>query len=264
MKSLLLWNFKAAFSWKGLEFQDFRAYSYGDDAKYIDWWTSSREGTTVIRRYREEKEAHILCIADMTASLNFWDTLKQTLMQEVIELLWEVSLGSGESFGWYKLFQTKKEYIVPKKSSLSLYEFQKNNKTPLRDISKPLSLDFLLKNPLKRSIVFVLSDTLLLDDVSFKIAAQKHDIIFISLASHFENTLEGEWISLLRWKTGSRWINLDDLEKKKLYQEERKKMQKEFQTKLQKWKIESIFLDETSSLFSEFLALMQRREHKKR
>ena len=71
-------------------------------------------------------------------------------------------------------------------------EFQKKYKHLPRDHTNPLSVDFLLKNPLKRSIIFILSDTHSLDEISFKIAAQKHDIIFVSLASHFENTLEGE------------------------------------------------------------------------
>lgn len=92
MKSLLLGNFKAAFSGKGIEFQDFRVYTYGDDAKYIDWATSSREGTTVIRRYKEEKEAHILCIADISSSLSFSQGVKQKLLTDTIELIGEISL----------------------------------------------------------------------------------------------------------------------------------------------------------------------------
>lgn len=71
MQSLFLGNFKAAFSGKGIEFQDFRAYSHGDDARYIDWLTSSREGTTVMRRYTEEKQADILCIFDFKASCEY-------------------------------------------------------------------------------------------------------------------------------------------------------------------------------------------------
>jgi hypothetical protein len=53
-----------------------------------------------------------------------------------------------------------------------------------------LSLDFLLKTPIKRSVVFIMSDTMNIDEKSFKHAAIKHDIIFIHVSSYFENKLK--------------------------------------------------------------------------
>ena len=264
MKSLLLGNFKAVFSGKGLEFQDFRAYTYGDDARYIDWATSTREGTTLIRRYQEEKDAPILCIVDMTTSLDFIDgELKQKCMSEVIKLLWHVSLGSGESFGGYKLYQENHIYIPARKTPLSLAELEKKYSQNLRDIHQSLDIWFLLKKPLKRSIIFILSDSMNLDMRSFKIAALKHDIIFVSLASHFENTLEWKGIYRMQGKKDGFALDLDDLWKKQRYQEHRKEQQKSFQNELRKNKIDCIFLDETSSIVSNFLSLMYAREHKK-
>jgi hypothetical protein len=69
-------------------------------------------------------------------------------------------------------------------------EFHKNQE--LLDISP-------LMNPkLKRSIIFILSDSMNIGEKSFKSACKKHDIIYIFMSSHFEDTLSDDGISLMR------------------------------------------------------------------
>ncbi len=259
MNSLFAGNFKAAFSGKGIEFQDFREYSYGDDAKYIDWLTSSREWTTIMRRYREEKQWNILCIADNRESLMFWNWEKRNLLQEVVHVLYHASSSNGESFGWYILDEMGETYIPPKKNPVNLYALEKLSVYP-RKISETLSIDFVMKNKLKRSIIFILTDSMNIDEKSFKIAALKHDIIFVHISSHFENTLEWDGISSLRWE--NRWVAIDlwDSEKKQIYIDKRKQKLSDFSIRLKRLWIDSIYLDEYSSIFATFLWLMKLRE----
>jgi hypothetical protein len=61
-----------------------------------------------------------------------------------------------------------------------------------RKNSEVLSLNFIMKNPIKRSVLFVMSDSMIIDEKSFKLAAMRHDIVFVHVSSHFENTLDGE------------------------------------------------------------------------
>ena len=259
MNSLFIWNFKAAFSWKGIEFQDFREYSYGDDAKYIDWSVSSREQSTIIRRYREEKQWNILCVVDMWDSLSYSAWVKQWIYREVLALLYHGSKLSWESFGWYVLDNLWSSFIPASKTPIWYHKLDKLSKS-YRDSRNALRLSFMMKNPMKRSVVFVVSDSLNIDEKSFKLAALKHDVVYVHVSSNFENTLDGKWISRLRWFT--RWFSIDlDDEKKRLeYALKRKEKLDNFSKKLKKYWVDSIFLDEDTSIFAEFLKLMKRRE----
>jgi len=261
MNGLFAWNFKAAFAGKWIEFQDFREYTSGDDAKYIDWLTSSREGTVVMRRYREEKQGDILCVLDMTESLYFeWNEVKMEVLNEVLELVSTASIGSGESFGGIIIWDDSSEFIPAQKSMLALYKLRKYKEVPPRSIKSVWTLKNLTKYNLKRSIVFVISDSLHIDEQSFRLAAIKHDIVYVHISSYFENTLEWKWMSHLRGRSKSLAIDLDDENIKKTYKAERENQLKNFSRRLKQLGVDSIFLDEKKSVFAEFLYLMKRRE----
>lgn len=257
MNSLFMWNFKATFHGKWIEFQDFREYHYGDDAKHIDWLASSREGNTVMRRYREEKKWNILVIVDERASLYFWEE-KIQLCQDIIELLYNATISSGEAFWGYSLDANGVRYTTPVKDMTALYKL-KSFSGKSRKTSTKLSLDFLMKNPIKKSIIFVISDNLNLDEKSFKIAAQKHDIVYIHISSHFENSLQWKGIRQLRFWKYSFNLNLDDTKKVEDYIAWRKQEKQDFSKKLENIWMSSLFLDESSSLMAEFLKFMKQR-----
>lgn len=260
MNSLFMGNFKAAFAGKGIEFQDFREYTPEDDAKYIDWLTSSREGTTVMRRYREEKEWNILVIADSTESLDFQWWLKKKLQLEVIELLSWASLGSGEAFGWYVIWRDEWKYIPPKKNLTSLYKFKRYTSILPRWYKSKFDISELSKRKWKKSIIFIVSDSLDIDEKSFRIVALQHDLIYVHLSTHFENTLSWSWLQILKGKSLKLWVDLDDVKAKEIYINKRTEQLQEFSRKVQKIWADSIFIDELSSLYAEFLKLMKRRE----
>lgn len=258
MNSLFLWNFKAAFHGKWIEFQDFREYTQNDDAKYIDWLTSSREGTTIMRRYREEKQGNILCSVDVTSSLFFQKEKKQVII-ELINLLHRATLSSGESFGWYIIDSKGNQYIPPKKTHIPLYKLLQFSSHPRR-IDTLLNIDFLARPLQKRSVVFIISDSLEVDRKSFKVVSEKHDIIYIHISSVFENTLEGIGLTELRWQDHCLGIDLDNWELRQKYIEARKTSMMNFSQELKSIWIDSVFLDESKSLLSELLKLMDRRK----
>lgn len=260
MNSLFMGNFKAAFSGKGIEFQGFREYSYGDDARYIDWSVSSREQSTVIRKYREEKQWNILCVFDIRESTNYGEGVKKKLYQEILALLFQASKLSGGNFGGYILDADGEHYTHPKKSEISLHQLEKLSEK-YKQNNTVLSLDFLLKNPMKRSVIFVVSDNLNIDEKSFRQSALKHDVVFVHISSHFENTLEWQWISRLQTSQNfSLSIDLDDEKKRKIYKKKRQEKLLTFSQTLKKYKIDSVFIDEGKSIFTEFLKLMKQRE----
>lgn len=261
ISSLFIGNFKAAFSGRWIEFQDFREYSPGDDAKYIDWATSSREWITVMRRYREEKQWAVLCAIDVSESLKFGEeSIKNNLIEDIVSLLWYASFWSGASFWGYILAGEDIKYIHPKKDKTVLYKILEIDDIQARPFDREFSLEKLVNQKISRKVVFVISDSLNVDMKSFSITALKHDLVYIHISTHFENTLEWSGISLLKWKRNIFWINLAQEDKKKLYHEKRKDKLEKFSKELQKHNIDTVFLDETSNIFWEFLKLMKSRE----
>lgn len=258
MNSLFVWNFKASFAGKWVEFQDFREYSPWDDAKYIDWARSSMESSLVMRRYKEEKSSDIYCYLDIRESLDFHAGVKKKLLLSVTEFLYAASIASSEKFGWFIDRWYWVTYVNPSRNPQSLHQlYNFTSEGYSSDMS--LRISSLMNPKLKRSIIFVVSDSMNIDEKSFKAASMKHDLVYIYISSHFEDTLSDTGVSLLRWQGWNIAIDLSDTEKKKEYALLRVTQKKDFSSRLSKMWIDSMFLSERSSLQWEFLKLMKQR-----
>ncbi len=263
MESLFIGNFKAAFSWRWIEFQDFREYSPSDDAKYIDWARSTQEWTTIMRRYREDKEGTIFTIIDNSETLYYWkNNEKITLVLEIIDLLGRASIQSWENFWWYILSEDKNHFITPKKSITGMHELQNFWDFELRSSRNALSLKQFVKKSMKRSVIFILSDSLNIDEKSFKMLSLKHDVVYIHISSDFENTLMWNGLEIFKSSRFKLWIDLSNNTKKQEYKEKRAQKLKAFQKSMHTIWIDTLFLNEKSSLFAEFLKLMKRKEQR--
>ena len=59
------------FKGHGLEFDEFRPYTPGDDPRLIDWQVYARTDKYQIRQFRQERDLEVLIIVDASASMNF-------------------------------------------------------------------------------------------------------------------------------------------------------------------------------------------------
>ncbi len=53
----------------GIEFADHRAYSPGDDLRYLDWQVYARHGDVLLRRFQEEEDLHVYVLVDASPSM---------------------------------------------------------------------------------------------------------------------------------------------------------------------------------------------------
>lgn len=53
------------------EFVEYRAYSEGDDPRYIDWNVFARTGKTYIKRFLGETNSHLMIMLDSSASMGY-------------------------------------------------------------------------------------------------------------------------------------------------------------------------------------------------
>jgi len=67
-------NYASAFRGSGLEFEESRPYTPGDDVSMIDWGATARTGDLYVKRFREERNQTLLFALDVSSSMRFSTT----------------------------------------------------------------------------------------------------------------------------------------------------------------------------------------------
>ena len=86
---------------RGLEFEEVRRYTAGDDARNIDWRVTARRGQTHTKLFREERERPVWLLADLHDGLYFGSRhqLKSSLLLRSAALLGWVAAMDGDRLG---------------------------------------------------------------------------------------------------------------------------------------------------------------------
>ncbi len=82
---MLAGQYHSAFKGRGMEFEEVREYSAGDDVRTIDWNVTARQGRPFVKRFREERELTVMLLVDVSGSQAFGTAgqLKRDLATEV-------------------------------------------------------------------------------------------------------------------------------------------------------------------------------------
>jgi len=68
MQSSLSGDYLSAFKGSGLEFDQLREYSAGDDVRFIDWNSSAKMNKIMVKQFIEERDRTIILAIDLSAS----------------------------------------------------------------------------------------------------------------------------------------------------------------------------------------------------
>jgi len=165
VNTVMAGQYRSVFRGSGIEFEEVREYSPGDEVKNIDWKVSARLGKPFVKLYREERESIVMLLIDMSASLKF-GTFHGPALERVAEtasVLAFNAVKNNDKVGAVFFTDRVEKYIPPKKGSSHVWRVIKEIFTfsPQgrgTDISG--ALDYLAKISKKRSFVFILSDFL--------------------------------------------------------------------------------------------------------
>lgn len=69
--SWLVGGYTSAFRGGGVEFEELRPYTFGDEVRSIDWNATARSGEPWVKRFREERAHTVLVLLDVSASMAF-------------------------------------------------------------------------------------------------------------------------------------------------------------------------------------------------
>ena len=101
-------RYKSVFRGKGLEFEDYRAYTPQDDASNIDWKASLRTNRLLIKEFKEERNLNVFFLIDTSQSMLFGSSpkLKSEYAATLAASLAYLIQRANDSFG-YALFNDK-------------------------------------------------------------------------------------------------------------------------------------------------------------
>jgi uncharacterized protein (DUF58 family) len=208
-------NFHSIFKGTGIEFDDLRAYQYGDDVRTIDWATTAKGHGTYVRTFKEEKEQQVLLLLDVSASLSTGNmSVKKIDMAKEICGILALSAVKEHSDVGLVCFSDKKElYLKPNKGQKhafglikKMYQLEPNSKETNLDQAILYTLNTLKKH----SVVVMISDFISKNyEKSLKALALKHDLVIIHLSEPNEfNFPKLGTIPVINKETGKTyWIN---------------------------------------------------------
>ncbi|MCP5040593.1 MAG: DUF58 domain-containing protein, partial [bacterium] len=70
-------GYTSVFRGSGIEFDEVREYTEGDDPRAIDWNVTARMGRPHIKKYMEERELTVMFLLDLSASAGFGTTRRE-------------------------------------------------------------------------------------------------------------------------------------------------------------------------------------------
>jgi uncharacterized protein (DUF58 family) len=76
----------------GIEFADHRAYTAGDDFRYLDWNLYARHGQLLLKQFQEEEDLHVYLLVDCSRSMAFGSPPKFDLARQVVGALAYIAL----------------------------------------------------------------------------------------------------------------------------------------------------------------------------
>ncbi len=208
-------NFHSIFKGSGLEFDDVRAYQYGDDTRTIDWNVTAKGHGTFVKTFKEEKEQTVFFILDLSASQEIGARGKQKIdvAKEICGVLTLSAVKESSQVGLIGFTDQPELSIKPLKGKKHAYQII-TNLFNYQAISKRTNLNkaiaFVLNLVKRRSVMVLISD--FIDDnywKNLKALSKKHDLVIIHLFDNRESNLPRLGIIPLYDKeTGkTHWIN---------------------------------------------------------
>jgi len=188
-------QYESVFKGRGMQFDEVREYTPGDDVRSIDWNVTARTGKPYIKRFVEEREMTVLFAVDLSASGNFGtvNKAKNELAAEFCAVLSFAAAKNNDKVGLLIFTDQIELYIPPKRGSshvLRLIRELLRPKEPSRETNIGQALEYIARVTRKKATVFLVSDFI---ETGFKkplnLLNKRHDVIAVSVRDRAEVAL---------------------------------------------------------------------------
>jgi len=193
-------EYHSVFKGRGMDFDEVREYTPGDEVRLIDWNVTARTGTPFIKKLREERELTILLAVDVSASGKFGSRIqsKRELAAEVASVLAFSAIRNRDKVGLLLFTDEIEQFIPPTKGRQHVLRVIReilfcNPQRRGTDVAS--ALDFINDVQRRRAVVFVLSDFIESPEafermrLQLRLTNKRHDLVLLHLRDRNEEEL---------------------------------------------------------------------------
>ncbi len=195
VNDVLAGEYHSVFKGRGMEFDEVREYTPGDEIRTIDWNVTARVGHPYVKRYVEERELTVMFVVDLSASGTFGSTEKRKneVAAELCALLAFSAIKNNDKVGLIVFTDVIELYIPPKKGLSHVLRLIRDlldfkPRQARTDIGQ--ALDYLGRVSHRRAVVFLVSDFQAEGyQKRLRVVARRHDLIAVSITDPREARL---------------------------------------------------------------------------
>ncbi len=206
-------HYESAFKGRGMDFEEVREYTPGDEIRQIDWNVTARMNKPFVKVHRDERDNTVFLLVDGSGSAQFGSqtSFKAEVAAEIAAVLAHCALQSRDKVGLI-LFSDKVELCHPPKKTRGhhwqvirdILTFRPESKGT--DLRAPL--DRLAKVQKRKAVVFLISDFQGVElPPQLATIAKHHDVVAIEIRDPRESELpDVGFIELEDAETGKRVV----------------------------------------------------------
>ncbi|MDX1796051.1 MAG: DUF58 domain-containing protein [Hydrogenovibrio sp.] len=216
---------------RGMEFNEVREYTPGDDIRHIDWKVSARTQKIHTKLFTEELEQPVICLVEQTPKLFFGSRIRFKSVQalNIASALAWVTVQQGDRFGGYVFNPRAHHWVEPKHQQTAVTRFLHACLDLQKQVTSPTGMETdwishlaALQHHIKGgSRLFLIGDFLDMPSAFHQQLIQlkkRADITLIHLFDPIEKSLPAK--GLLQLTDGQQQLNIDTdtSEQNQLYQ----------------------------------------------
>ncbi len=192
---LLAGAYRSRFKGQGMEFEEVREYSYGDEVRTIDWNVTARMNSPFVKTFREERELTVILLVDISKSTFFGSTkTKRQAMAELGALLAFSAIKNNDKIGLILFSDQIEKYVPPQKGSrhvLRLIRELMIQPTAGKGTDIKKALRYLGKVQPKPAVCFLISDFISPPFAKeLRVSETEHDFVAIRMIDPLEENLK--------------------------------------------------------------------------
>ena len=188
-------EYHSVFKGRGIEFDEVREYTQGDDVRAIDWNVTARMGHPFVKRFAEERELTVIFAVDISGSQCFGSRArtKAEVAAEITCILSLSAVKNQDKIGLILFSDRIEKCIPPRKGRTAAMRLVREvlaAEETRRGTDIAGALRFLNGVQKRKAVVFLISDFL---DEGFvpdlRVTARRHDVIGCPVSDPAETEL---------------------------------------------------------------------------
>ena len=186
-------QFKVQATGSGYDFDQLREYQNGDDFRRIDWKSSARTQTLLLREYKDERSRSTHVLLDASGSMNYGsqELLLADVAQDLVVALFGMARVTDDDLALYCSGNGGGSYFGPRAGERHLMHLIRVLKSDIAyqgDTSLQHMLSSFSRRCRKKSLVFLISDFIDHNyETTIRFLTRQHEVAIIRLRDQQED-----------------------------------------------------------------------------